>query len=445
MTIFRLFDGHKLKNDKKLVQEKNMKFLFIFLMFVINVSMLAAQPVLFDDENDNLLEGGIGITWIDGTSYTTFSLTPDFTFGKIGVGLNIELLFNNSDGFKFRDTGWNEGAGVLRAIRYARYGWKGDPFYLRLGTLDAATLGHGSLMWYYSNGSSYDDRKLGFEFDIDFGAIGFESVASNILSVEIYGGRLYYRPLMTSQIPVFEDLEFGASFVTDRDPDNLNDTEDDVLAWSLDVGFPVLKSDCFTTTVYFDFAKFDGFGSGQVVGLDFGFPEMASWFSLAAKIERRFLGDQFLPNYFNTLYELERDIPEGPELASKRTLLAQASSTEGTYGQLAANILGKILMIGSYQYQNGVQNSGIIHLETRMPDLIPGVRLRASYDKTGIETFEDARTLDVRSVASAEVGYRAYQFIIVSILYRWNFIEIEPDVFKPQERIEPRISFSYAF
>lgn len=420
-----------------------MKQLFVFiLMILISSNVLAQLP--FEDEEANTFEGGFGITWIDDTPYTTFSITPDLTFGKFGVGLNIELLFNNQDGFKFRKTGWDKGAGILRAIRYLRYGHKYDPVYARIGSIDAATLGHGLLMWYYTNQANYDQRKIGLEFDLDFDEYGFESVISNFGNAEIYGGRVYYRPLVSSEIPIVSNLEVGASFVTDRDPDGENDTDDDVTEWGLDIGLPILKSETFTTTLYYDFAKFVDFGSGNAIGVDLTMPDFLGLFSLSAKLERRFLGEQFLPNYFNTLYELERVIIE--EGTDKRTILENTGKTEGVFGQLAGNIAGKIKLIGSYQRQHGVKNSGILHFEAKMHDLIPDVRLRATYDKTGIETFEDARTLDVRSIATAEIGYRTYSFLIISILYRWNYIYNEEEmVYKPQERIEPRISFSYTF
>jgi hypothetical protein len=38
------------------------------------------------------------------------------------------------------------------------------------------------------------------------------------------------------------------------------------------------------------------------------------------------------------------------------------------------------------------------------------------------------------------------QYIMVSMLYRWNWVyNEEKNEYKPQERIEPRISFIYEF
>ena len=170
------------------------KLVFTFLTVLFTFSYLFSQDIMEEDEM-NQFQGGLGVTWIDGQSYTTFSITPDFSFGNFGIGLNIELLFDNKDGFKFRKEGWNQGTKILRAIRYLRYGWKHNPVYARIGTLDNATLGHGFLMWHYSNESNYDERKIGLEFDLDFDSWGFETGTSNLGKLEIIGGRLYFRPL----------------------------------------------------------------------------------------------------------------------------------------------------------------------------------------------------------------------------------------------------------
>ena len=99
--------------------------------------------------------------------------------------------------------------------------------------------------------------------------------------------------------------------------------------------------------------------------------------------------------------------------------------------------------MGNFQKLNAIDHSGIMHLEAKVPNLIPDVRLITTYDKTGIETFKDARTLDHHSVLIAEIGYRTYQFFYISMRYRWNFIETSPNVYEPQERFEPRVSFVF--
>ncbi len=432
---------------------RHLMLTIMLLLFTATLSKAQEVEPLWMQSEENNFNGGLGMTWIDGQSYTTFTLTPEFSFGKLGVGLNVELLFNNSEGFKFRKRSWDQGAGALRMIRYLRWGVKNDPVYLRVGTLDGATLGNGFIMGYYSNEADYDRRKIGLAMDMDFKHFGFESMTSNLGNLEILGGRFYLRPLYGLQMPIINRLEVGATYVTDVDPDNSNDTENGIYEWGADIGLPIIQSKIFNSTIYADYAKINNYGDGKAFGIKAGVPSLIGLFGLYAKLEKRFLGEQFLPNYFNTLYELERRELEatyynetGLSLSKQQYLANFASKQEGIFGELAGQILGKITLIGNYQHINNTQNSGILHLEARSKDLVPNVKLKYSYDKVGIETFEDVRTLDNRSVAVAEIGYRTYRFVYVSMLYRWNFTyDAEKNEYVPQERVEPRVSFSMQF
>lgn len=425
-------------------------------------SFLFAQDMRdFMDEEDNSINGGFGVTWIDGQSYTTFTIAPELALGKFGVGLNVELLFNNDEGFKFRKDAWEDGAGALRMIRYLRWGLKHDPLYIRVGSLQTATLGHGFILGYYSNESNYDKRKIGLVFDLDLNTFGIETMSSNMGRLEVVGSRLYFRPLVKTAIPILKNFEVGGSYVADFDPDNRTATEDGIDEWGVDIGLPIIKTKLFTSTIYADYAKINNFGDGKAFGVKAGLPGLLGLFGIYAKLEKRFLSDQFLPNYFNTLYEIDRKEKsadyykiENPafydsSLTKKEYLKLFARKTEGIYGELAGHILGKIRLLGSYQHINNSTNSGILHLEAKSNELIPGVMLRYTYDKVGIESFDDARTLDYRSVAVGEIGYRAYQFIYVTLQYRWNWIKVVDDKgkisYEPQERFQPSISFSMQF
>jgi hypothetical protein len=430
----------------------------IYLLIVILIFSLTLSAQSVDDKFEmpgegNGVNGGVGVTWIDGKAFTQVTIAPDLAFGKFGIGLNIELLFNNEDGLKFRETGWDDGAGWLRAIRYIRWGHKYDPLYIRLGTLNGTSLGNGFIMGYYSNDAYYDYRKIGLVLDINRGAFGIETMTSSLQNLEIIGTRLYVRPLHSSGLFIIKNLELGGTFVGDFDPDERKATDDGVKEWGIDITLPIVKTDYFRLAVYGDFAKIIDYGSGAVVGIRSDLPGLVGLFSLSAKLERRFNGDQFLPNYFNSLYELERKpldaayySSELAGTATKEEYLATVKSSGGIFGELAGHILGKIKLGGSYQSLNGVKNSGILHLEAKAFDLIPSIRAQISYDKVGIETFEDARTLDYRSLATAQIGYQIYPYVYANLRYRWNFIYDESSgKYKPQERFEPNISFAYNF
>ncbi|MEJ2636596.1 MAG: hypothetical protein P8184_15050 [Calditrichia bacterium] len=432
------------------------KFLFWAVIFMLVSTTVFAQGFRdpFQEPDQNSVMGGLGMTWIDGQPYTTVTLAPEFAFGKIGIGFYLQLLMDNNNQFKLRKTEYQGGAGVLRAINYVRYGRKYDPFYARVGMLEMATLGNGFLMWNYNNASNYDKRKIGLALDIDFGRFGFESVTSNLGRLELIGGTLYFRPFrfMNDNVPILRNFRIYGTYIYDADVPSweTNGETDDLSAVGIGADLQYLNTPLLKSAIYYDYGKFVDFGHGQAVGINFVVPEFIGLFGLAANFEKRFIGDQFIPNYFGPLYELSRELNPFDYPDQSRILdLKYAKKTEGYFGQLVGHVIHKVRLIGSYQRLNGIKRSGILHLEAQAPDLVPRFVFRGYYDKTGIETFKDFRTLDIRSIATAEVGYRLNRFLVVSTLYRWYWVK-EEDAngnvkFKPVERIEPRISFDVKF
>ncbi len=402
----------------------------------------------FQDPNQNNVMGGLGMTWIDGQPYTTITLAPELAFGKFGVGLYLQLLMDNNNNFKLRKEEYQGGAGILRAINYIRYGYKGDQFYGRVGSLEMATLANGFLMWNYNNASNYDKRKIGLALDIDFGKVGFESVTSSLGRLELIGGNLYFRPFrfMNDAVPILRNFRVYGTYVHE---DHLKSvltptTYSKLNAYGAGADLRFLNTPFIQSAIYGDYGKFQDYGSGKAVGINVLFPEFIGVFGLAAKFEKRFVGEQFIPNLFGPLYELYREGSNFDQL-NPDTLLKYAPKTEGYFGQLVGHIIHKVRLTGSYQRLNGIKRSGILHLEAQAPDLVPRFVLSGYYDKANIETFKDVRTLDINSVLTAEVGYRLNRFLVLSTIYRWYWIETDNGNYKPVERIEPRLSFNFQF
>ena len=428
-----------------------MKKMIKLIVSIILVCAFSAP--LFSQEaspfgNGGSFVGALGMTVIDDQSYFTINLRPDISFGKFGLGLNVNLLYNTDNG-AIRSADWNEDYDWARLIRYIRYGRKRDNFYTRVGTLDAARLGHGFIMNYYTNEASYDQRKIGLALDMDFGSGGFESVTSNLGRFEIFGARGYFRPLRSYiDIPIIKNLTFGATFVTDVDPDSRRSTEDGMYAFGLDIELPLINIPMFNTIAYFDWAKIDTFGSGVGFGIEANWRIVAGIAEVSAKLERRLLGKEFLPAYFNAFYEIERYKPlEGGTVFRKEQSLALIQDrTKGVFGELAGHILNTISLVGNFQRLDQTPNSGILHLAADSGDKIPVIALQATYDKMGIETANDAFTLDDRSIARIGIGYKVkpYLMLFMDYIHTFQFDE-EQNRYKAQKRISPRVAFVYNF
>ena len=427
------------------------KWILLFIVFIGYVGIAQPFPNPYRFPEDPTVTGGVGVTWIDGTTYTTFTLAPDIALGNFGVGLYLQFLFNNDDGFKFREDEYKGGAGILRAIRYLRYGQKYDPYYIRVGSLDRAILGNGFLMWNYNNQSNYDKRKIGLVADFDLGHIGFETVSSSVGTANLQGSNVYLRPLrfMENPPPVIQNLRFYFTLVRDNKVKDipLTDTtftRKDLSAFSIGADLPWLDFKRVRSSIYADYSKYKDWGDGQALGIQFIFPDFIGLFAIAARLEKRFLGEQFVPSFFGPLYELERNLGGDAGVFAR---LRSARKTEGVFGELAGHIIQKVQLIGNFQKLNGIKNSGILHVEANAPDLLPRIELRGYYDKRNIETFRDVRTLDINSILTGEVGYALNQYLLLSMVYRWYWVEKpgQPGTYEPLERIEPRLSFRYNF
>ncbi|HEY5505348.1 MAG TPA: hypothetical protein VIK28_09330, partial [Sedimentisphaerales bacterium] len=252
------------------------------------------------------LEGGAGVTVIDGEVFYLVTVTPEFAFGKFGLGVDLNLRINREG--KIRPGDYVHFSDFLRIIRYARWGQKGDEFYTRVGALDYSRLGHGFIMYNYRNSASYDRRTTGIELDVDFDKYGFESVYSDVTAASLLGLRGYVRPVKftpAAKIPIIGGFELGATYATDLDKTsnrtfgqvgglpstgiaNAN-SGSPMAVYGVDAGLPLLSLAAVKSTLYGDLAKIKGYGNGGAVGIDLNFYGMGLiW--IGAKYERRWLG-----------------------------------------------------------------------------------------------------------------------------------------------------------
>lgn len=411
----------------------------------------------FPSTNPNELTGSLGPTWIDNAPYYAIRLRPEFEINKIGVGLDLNLEFDASG--QLRKENFNEVSDYVSIIRYVRYGNEVDPFFIRLGALDYATLGHGSIINQYNNSPSFDTRKTGMQMNLNFDKFGFQTLYGNFGQAGVAGVRGYVHPLQfTSQtdIPVVSNIEVGATYATDFDKyarvtafDPLTGvpTADDgaLSIYGFDIGFPILRNGMTSIDLYADYSKIVDFGSGTAVGGMFHF-DLSSLVKVQSKLERRFNGDHYIAGYFNTLYETERyNTTTG--VSKSAALSAMTGDLNGYYGDLLVQVAGTFNIIGSFQKLDKVSNSGILHLTTDiMPTGAPYIA-RAGYDKVEIEDFTDLFTTDDRSYLYAEVGYKPLPYLITSMRYSWTFTPIRDGGniigYEPQRKIEPRVTFVY--
>src|SRR2546426_5800949 len=436
-----------------------MRLRALFICSLLLATDLSAQ---FQTPTQNQIQAGLGMTWIDNQRYFAVRLRPEFSISNVGIGLDLNLEFDSTG--SLRKENFNEFTDYLSIIRYVRYGQEFDTFYVKLGSLDYTTIGHGSIINSYNNSPSFDTRRIGMHLNLNFGRVGVQSIYGNFGQAGVVGLRAYTKPLQftsLTDVPILSDIEIGATYAADFDKyANVDSTyagppclicgpplvappfsfhaNGSLSMIGADIGLPLLQGDVERLELYADVVKILDFGTGFAAGVLFRL-EASSLLSIRTRLERRFNGEHYRPSYFNSFYELER-VNQLTGTAKSLILRNFNAYSKGLYGDLLIRIINAFDIYGSYQKLDDVAQSGDFHMWTELAPKDAPVLARAGYDKIGVKDFSDLVITDDRALLYAELGYKPYPFLILSTIYRWTYTTVRQGDnivgYEPQRRIE---------
>jgi hypothetical protein len=384
-------------------------------------------------------------------TYQSLSLSPDLAFGKFGIGLAVTLNYRfggPSNSFEIRLADWwpqspdpvtfqTVAAIYLPKIAYLRWGQKGDPLFVKLGSIDDATLGNGFIVGNYANTLFLPgDRHFGLNFDMDgslfsFPYVGLETIAGNLAVLDVIGGRLYVRPLVGTKIPILKNLEVGGTVAADREPDLYSATKNTpatpVVAFGGDVRLPVIFiTNVFSLVTFGDVASTPKGASERAWGGMLGLGgKVFSFLTYGAQL--RMLGDDFIPAYFDATYDLLRSV--------KYDLVRDTGFSDASMGWMASlgtsffedKIAFKVSLDAPFvaPVTDPADPSAIVknpHLRgtfTIGEGIIPGISMDASYDKKGITKWKDL--IDPLNAAiQAKLNYKSGPAVL-SFVYKVRY------------------------
>ena len=435
--------------------------LFFFLILPILAQNEEQPDPLTEDDpltkfgDENFLTSGLyggGLTFINGDAYVQLQLQPDIPLGKIGIGLDLILLYNPyAEGAEpqiLAEDGesWDSPSTWLRLIRYIRYGQPYDPFHVRFGELDYLTIGHGSIMSGYSN---YDRRGLRLNFRSSENRSGIETMLNDIGNPTIFGGRVFLRPFQREENNnMLTRFELGATYLTDINPNLQEDGEEPLTALGLDVGFPIFETSTFRLDLYDDITFLntlsDASGSevletdtsdvegnsttanlawGNAVGVGFNFTQAIF------KIEYRIFGDGYIPSVFDYTYESAKSLSPEPDMPQFLGLDGNTEPRRGFFSQLVWHPLPQIHFLGTLEDYTNSQPK--LYMGITESGLVPRLSLRAFYTKRDIgeagETnfFVDLFDLDEKSAFSVEARYELFPPIETIVVREYRFRRVE--------------------
>ncbi len=356
-------------------------------------------------------------------AYQRLVLKPDFSIGKFGLGLWIPLHYRFTDnGTDFREEDWvlEDGESALEKylpiFSYVRYGHKGDDFYTKIGSIEDGTLGNGFIMGGYANTHFLPDtRIIGLSLDVDgnlvnFPYMGIETFVGNLAVMDVIAARVYARPLADTSLPLLPELQVGTTFAMDRVPDAQYDfasgSADPVRMFGFDLRQPILDNPAVSLAAFSD-AVFQDEALGGMIGAGGRFVQ-----HILYGAQMRFLGDDFIPVYFDGQYDLYREakyaVYSGTEsipayagwyaslgFAFLQDTVVFLSSIEGSFAEPENDL--------EYPHINATLKIG--------EGLIPGIYFDASYDKRILKSWDDFTTAD-NSVIGAGINYKTGNAVI---------------------------------
>ena len=328
----------------------------------------------------NILGLEIGTVTIDGETYSKAIIQPTFNIGKLKLSLYLPVvyqtdLFDPDDWYHPEGNNeWSFGADqdeiediamdilsdLFLKIRYIEWGEQRDPFFFKVGNLSNMTLGHGILMKDFANDADFPSiRRVGLNLGVDNGGFGFETVVNDLADPEIFGTRLYFRPI--------GKLAFGFSGAVDINPDEYINPITSIpyysdtifLTAAADLDFPLMENDILSFIFFADIAGMLPYMNGEMQytmmyddsAVDFSFSNFRNYgwnaglfgniLFIDYRLEYRYFDGVFKPSFFNTSYERMRGkyIEDISEYLDSPT---NEDPVMGIYGEGSFSLFNKI-------------------------------------------------------------------------------------------------------
>ena len=287
-----------------------------------------------------------------------------FDFGlafSIHVPLRLQAVEINNitkgdvkfGGLKLRREDWDEPADFAKIIRFISFGRKEANVYASINTMRPSTIGHGLLMKGYQGDIDVDRSLTGLVFDAYNDYAGFQLQANDItFQNRVLAGLVFFKPLsLFSDNELARSLSIGAEYITDlRAPRCLRlragsdqcmqgtgheggippyggaAVDNSFVRTNPDTGrfavketaihavggsaeFKFYKTDLADLKVYGVYHQYindgggGGFAGGMLARLNTGWPWISAF---RLRGEYRTWEDGYQPNYFNTMYEIQK-------------------------------------------------------------------------------------------------------------------------------------------
>ena len=393
-------------------------------------------------------------------NYSTTLAGRDLSM-SFGVPMRIQLLDARpdrrwDDAGQIRKRDWDEVSDYATVIRRIQYGGKEQHIYLDVNAFTANSIGHGALLRRYNSHLNLNTRRVSAQFDAfsDFG--GVETYINDITGPNILGGLVFLKPLsLVDRSQYFlRSFSIGFSMVADIDAPLRNRLDEDdvdndgrrfneilvdqgtfqpiyspttVLAYGVDVEFKVIDRRALDWKMYFDYSflesgvpiddpsspsyenipsrgvRSSGLTIGHLFRQNLGVNPVHA---LRFRLEYLRYDPNYVPGYFDTLYEIQRiqylaktsgqtsDLANQTKVQQVLGRDPSGSAVNGLYFEASWRIgNGFALSLGVALNSAGADDSLYVHIES--PEF-ETLQFFATYQRRNASGFKDLFAFDFR-------------------------------------------------
>lgn len=375
--------------------------------------------------------------------YASLSLLPEMHYGMLGVGL-LATIHVDPETRDVREEDFDSVRDYLALVHFVQYGTEENPGgYARLGSIDEVSLGEGLFLDQYSTSNRIDDPMRGVSAEVASEHLSLEGVYSDVVAPGVAGLYVGYYPFGTAPTAVFSRMSFGlgtasdlsddgdlvnpvrpgAPFLLSPPPDSVTTDvpvgrEDGPLFMvGMDASVRWIETEVVTIATYAEGGKIIEYGVGATLGAR-GRVEVGG-VRVQGQYAQRFLGKEFLPDYFNSSFEAQRirsvSLPvnediDGEAVNTRRNELAgRTTSALGHQIQVGAEVEDVFETTVSYETIWEELNAGRFHLDLEVYAPVLPVFVRLGYDRFDLQSLSNL--LDVSRDNSLYQFGLAYEVI----------------------------------
>ncbi|MBO6575628.1 MAG: hypothetical protein JJ896_11545 [Rhodothermales bacterium] len=398
----------------------------------------------------------------DKESFFSTVLLPTFSKGDWAVGARIKFRVNQGG---FRSEDYNSLADILSIARFVQFGEepetedKRSPRHVLGGEIEEVTFGYGQLISEYRNTISVDNPKIGVTGSQGRRDVFLQGLFSSITDPGLFGARGAVWPFEDRQDSRFREAVVGATLAGDLDnqgrlvnPDRAGvpyvaddevgnpligvvpgESDGALVMIALDAAMPLHYRHVDKLLVYSEVAKIVGFGQGLSLGLN-GQRRRGDLF-VEGWLEQRLIGSQYLPSYFNSLYEVERvqraTVDAGDReieaFQSKRNQLAGQNETLiGSFIAVEASVRRRYRVRTSFERTWNKAASDWFHIDLRVYDRDLPYQIRFTFDRINMDEIEDIwNGPSENGIMRLELAYAFWEKLLLGFRFRQTFEPVE--------------------